>query len=35
VGKRIEPVPLSAKSDEIALAMRPEHQTVYYELAAE
>lgn len=35
VGKRIKEVPLDVKSDRVVLSMRPEHQTVYYELAAE
>jgi len=35
IGKRIEQVPLTVKSDRIVLNMRPEHKTVYYELAVE
>jgi len=35
VGKRIKDVPLEAKADRVVLNMKPEHETVYYELSVE
>jgi hypothetical protein len=35
VGKRLQPVSLDRKAGQVVLTMRPEHKTVYYELAAE
>ncbi len=35
VGKRLREVPLDRKAGRVVLGMQPEHQTVYYELAAE
>ncbi len=34
-GKRRSPVALALRSDAVALAMTPEHKTVYYELAVQ
>jgi len=35
VGQRVQGVPVTAEANEITLLLRPEHETVYYELADE